>query len=143
MNPNELQHLRAISNVSRTVGVTLDEAQLILTGRHSELSAEATKKLEEASVEPKDKILSEEIRDLHAKLESIASVSSRVSPKKSSPAKRTKDKDSTALDAFIRKRLTTPNKELLRLAKGKFPDMDITLESLKMRKTRLRKEAEE
>ena len=143
MNPNELQHFEAISNVSRTVGVTLDEAQLILAGRHSELSSEATKKLAEASVEPKDKILLEEIRDLHAKLESIAPVSSLVSPKKSSPAKRTKDKDSTALDAFIRKRLTTPNKELLVLARAKFSKIDISIESLKMRKTRLRKEAAE
>ena len=142
MNQDEMQHLRTISNISSTVKVSLKEAQLILSGKLSDLGPEVQKKIKAVSLDPKDQVIFQKLRDIQAKLESLAFVSSPVSPKKLSPAKRTKDKASTALDALIRKRLTTPNKELLRLAKGKFPDMDITLESLKMRKTRLRKETE-
>ena len=142
MNQDEMQHLRTISNISSTVKVSLKEAQLILSGELSDLSPEVQKKIKAVSLNPKDQVIFQELRDIQAKLESLASVSSLVSPKRSSPAKRTKDKASTALDAFIRKRLTTPNKELLVLARAKFPKMDISIESLKMRKTRLRKEAE-
>ena len=78
----------------------------------------------------------------HAKLALLVSVPSSVPPKKLSPAKRTKNKDSTALDAYIMKHATKPNKDLLVLARKKFPDMDITIPSLKMRKTRLRNNSE-
>lgn len=99
---------------------------------------------------PSDPLLGPQIKtqteqnlsEKHAKLALLASVPSSVPPKKLSPAKRTKNKDSTALDAFIGKHATKPNKDLLVLARTRFPSMDITLESLKMRKTRLRKKSE-
>ena len=78
----------------------------------------------------------------HAKLALLASVPSSVPPKKLSPAKRTKNKDSTALNAYILKHATKPNKDLLVLARAKFPDMDITIPSLKMRKSRLCKKSD-
>lgn len=142
MNQDERQYERVISNISRTVKVSLKEAQLILSGKLSDLSPEVQKKIKAVSLDPKDQVIFQELRDIQAKLELLASVSSLVSPKKLSPAKRTKDKDSTALNAFIRKRLTTPNKELLVLARAKFPKIDISIESLKMRKTRLRNNSE-
>ena len=143
MNQDEMQHLRTISNISSTVKVSLKEAQLILSGKLSDLGPEVQKKIKAVSLDPKDQVIFQKLRDIQAKLESLAFVSSPVPPKRSSPAKRTKDKASTALDAFIRKRLTTPNKELLVLARAKFSKIDISIESLKMRKTRLRKEAAE
>lgn len=142
MNQDERQYERVISNISSTVKVSLKEAQLILSGKLSDLSPEVQKKIKAVSLDPKEQVIFQELRDIQTKLELLASVSSLVSPKRSSPAKRTKDKASTALDAFIRKRLTTPNKEILVLARAKFPDMEITLESLKMRKTRLRNKSE-
>lgn len=142
MNQDEMQYLRTISSISKITGVSLKEAQLLLSGKLSDLSPEGQKKIKAVSLDPKDQVIFQELKDIQAKLELLASVSSPVPPKKLPPTKRTKDKNSTALDAYIMKHATKPNKELLRLTREKFHDMDITLESLKMRKTRLRKKSE-
>lgn len=45
MNQDERQYERVISNISRTVKVSLKEAQLILSGKLSDLSPEVQKRL--------------------------------------------------------------------------------------------------
>ena len=142
MTEDEKRHFRTISNISKNAGVSLDEAQLFLTGRQSELSPETRKKFLAASLDPETQAIMQELRDIKAKVESLALVSPFMPSKKSTAAKRTKDKGSIALDAFVRKHSTKPNKELLGLVKKKFPDMDVTLNSIKMRKTRLRNKSE-
>ena len=146
MDPFVVRYAELRASIASKAGVTTGEADVFLNLGRPPISLEADHKLQH----PKTPYSSEERRFI-ADSQSIASNLNRLqmSPdsvipvkQKKPPAKRTKDKESLALDGYIRKHATKPNKELLVLARAKFPGMDITLESLKMRKTRLRNKSE-
>jgi len=142
MNQDEMRHLRTISNISGAVKVSLEEAQLILSGELSKLSPEAQKRLSDTQLDPKELVILKELRVIRASLESADRTRPYpppLGPQKKTPAKREINKDSAALNAFIIKHATKPLKDIVPLAKKRFPKLEINNDVIRTRKYRLRK----
>lgn len=139
---NDMIYRKTINDISKMYGVSLEDAHFIYFGKSSDLSPEVQKKIKADSLDPNDQIILKELRELRAIVDSEDRTHPSdppLGPQKKTPTKREKNKVSAALNAFIARHATKPIKDIVPLARQKFPGSIINSAVIRSRKSRLRK----